>query len=173
MDMNTSKNTDSLSPKVACAVFFAIYSLFFLLFAKYTFLSMNDGKLIPLLPSILILLVLSVLIGAVFGRLLAKQRHWLPLFLWGCLVALIGILFVGLVTLFYHHFYDTTFVSRIHSWKDYFIIYGLVVASITLVIGLWLIPLTGFATIYFNKRFLPGFINAASKANSLSKKPHE
>ncbi|MDP1602565.1 MAG: hypothetical protein Q8M03_04805 [Legionella sp.] len=148
----------ALTARFAATLFFAIYALLFLLFTKYTLLSFQNSLRLPLFPSFLIALLAGAILGRLFVKKLAQKSHWFRVFLWGCLVALIAILFISLFVLVYSYFYDASFLNHLPKWQDYFIIYGLVVLSVTLVVGVWLIPLTGFAAIYFNKHFLPGLL---------------
>jgi MFS family permease len=159
--MNANANNHSpLSPRFAGAIFFAIYSLLFTLFTKYTLLSLRDKALLPLLPSIFIALIIGALVGAILGKALVKKAHWLRPFLIGILLAFLILILGSLAILTHYYFSDPIFVSRLQHAKDYFVVYGAILASLSLTIGLWFIPLSGLVAIYFNKHFFPGLIAA-------------
>ena len=100
-------------------------------------------------------LLASALLGREFGKILSKPSHWIRLFGTGIAMAILAILLVSIGAMVHAALYDASVFAKLHSWKDYFIIYGLLVATITLIIGVWLLPLTGIAAIYFNRRFFP------------------
>lgn len=159
--MNVNANNYSpLSPRFAGAIFFAIYSLLFTLFTKYTLLSLRDKGLLPLLPSIFVALIIGALVGGFLGKVLAKKAHWLRPFLIGILLAFLILILGSLAILAHYYFSDPIFVSHLQHMKDYFVFYGAILASLSLTIGLWFIPLSGLVAIYFNKHFLPGLIAA-------------
>lgn len=153
-----SERYTPLSPRLAGAVFFAIYALLFMLFTKYTLISIQDTAVLPLLPTILLSLLIGALAGSCLGMRLAKKSRWYRSFLIGIFLALLCLILSSLAILLHSYFKDATFLSRIQSWKDYFVLFGAILLSLTVTIGLWLIPLTGFIAIYFNKHFFPGLI---------------
>ncbi|PJE10908.1 hypothetical protein [Legionella sp.] len=157
--MNSKANNYSpLSPRFAGAVFFAVYLLLFSLFTKYTLLSLRDKALLPLLPSVFVALIIGALVGCFLGKALAKKAHWFRPFLIGILLAFLILILGSLAILAHYYFSDPIFVSRLQHVKDYFVVYGAILASLSLTIGLWFIPLSGLVAIYFNKHFLPGLI---------------
>jgi|GEM_PF-2224154 len=158
--MTPNDKLSPLNPKMASAVFFAIYALMFLLFAKYTLLSLRDGMLLPLFPSLLIAPITGAFAGWWFGSVLAQPGKWFRAMIFGILLAVIALLLASLAVFVHAYFYDNTMASRLTHWQDFFIFYGVILASMTLIIGLWLIPITGLAAVYFNKRFLPGLLAA-------------
>ncbi|CDZ77006.1 hypothetical protein BN59_01285 [Legionella massiliensis] len=155
-----SKHYSPLSPRLAGAVFFAIYAMLFMLFTKYTLISIKDTAVLPLLPSILISLLIGALAGSCLGKTLAKEGRWLRSFLIGIVLALLCLILGSLAILLHSYFKDASFLSHVQSWKDYFVLFGAILLSLTVTIGLWLIPLTGFIAIYFNKHFFPGLMAA-------------
>lgn len=160
--MNTDPNNKlaQFSPRIAGAIFFAIYAFLFTLFTKYTLLSLRDEGLLPLLPSIFISLIIGALIGALFGKALAKKSHWFRPFLIGILLACVALILGSLFVLIHYYSTDPLFSSRLQHWQDYFVVYGAILVSLLIVIGTWFIPLSGQVSIYFNKHFLPGLITA-------------
>lgn len=152
---NASSNT-SLSPKFAGAIFFGIYGLLFFIFTKYTLLSMQDSNSLPLYPSLFISLACGIFCGKLFGPWLARKKEWWGLLLVGILLAVVAIIIGGACIFLYS--YDA--FKQFHSIRDYLLFYGMILVSITLIVGPWFIPLTGVAAVYFNKRFLPGLIAA-------------
>jgi hypothetical protein len=151
------KEPQPLSPRFAGAVFFAIYALLFMLFTKYSLLSLKTSALLPLLPSIFISLIIGAFAGGIFGKILAKESHWLKPFLIGVLLACLVLILASLGVFLYSYVKDVT-LSNIHHWQDYWVIYGTILLSLALTIGLWLIPVTGLIAIYFNKHFFPSLI---------------
>ncbi|WP_028388007.1 hypothetical protein [Legionella fairfieldensis] len=147
-----------LSPRLAGAIFFAIYALLFTLFAKYTLLSLRDSALLPLLPACLTALITGAFAGSLFGETLAKKAHWSRSLLSGILLACLSLLLGTLAILTYHYLNNASFFSNFHRWQDYLLIYGAILLSLVLTIGVWLIPLTGLIAIYFNNYFLPGLM---------------
>lgn len=165
-----SEHYTPLSPKLAGAVFFAIYALLFMLFTRYTLVSISYAALMPLLQSILISLLIGGLTGICLGKTLAKKSRWYRPFLLGIVLALLYIILGSLVVLLHSYFNDASFLSRVQSWKDYFVLYGAILLSLSLTIGLWLIPITGLMAVYFNKHFFPGLI-AADKQRLQEERP--
>lgn len=147
-----------LSPGLAAAIYFAIFSLCFLIFTKYTLLSLQDSLKLPLFPSILVAMFTGAYVGSLFGAALAGTRTWYHSFIIGCFIALFSLVLISLAIMVHAWFYDGAFYGRLHSWRDYFVIFGALFASITLIAGVWLIPLTGLAAIHFNRHFLPGLL---------------
>ena len=147
-----------IGPRLAAAVFFSIYALCFLIFAKYTLLSITDSLKLPLFPSVFLVLFTGAYLGGLFGTVLAKSRFWYHSLIIGCIMAVLAILLISLAVMIHAWFFDSAFFARLHNWRDYFVIYGMLVLSISLIVGLWLVPLTGLAAIYFNKQFLPGLL---------------
>lgn len=162
-------NQNPLSPRFAGAIFFAIFAVLFTLFTKYTLLSLKDSLLLPLLPSLLIAAITGVFAGSIFGEVLAKKGHWLRPFFIGILLACLSLILGSLGVLTHYHLSNPNFFARLHQWQDYFVVYGVVLLSLTLTIGLWLIPLTGLVAIYFNKHFFPGLL-AVDKKRQLENK---
>lgn len=155
---NESVQRAPLSPQFAGAVFFAIFSLLFVLFTKYMLLSLKDSLRLPLLLTLFSVIGISACIGALLGNVLAKPRHWFRLLLIGFSLAILAIVLASLGILLHACYYQAPLIHSLHHWQDYVIIYGVIVVSVTLIVGVWLIPATGLATIYFNKHFLPGLI---------------
>lgn len=152
-----------LSPRFAGAIFFAIFAVLFMLFTKYTLLSLKDSLLLPLLPALLIAAITGAFAGSIFGEFLAKKGTWVRPFLIGILLACLSLILGSLGVLTHYYLTNPDFFARLHQWQDYFVVYGVVLLSLTLTIGLWLIPLTGLIAIYFNKHFLPGLIAVDEK----------
>ena len=147
-----------MSTQFAGAIYFALFALLYFLFTKYTLLSLKDDMQLPFFPSGIFVFLIGGLIGRQFASLLAKKSHWLRSMMIGFIIAIVAILIAGVCVLIHSYFYDATFINSLKHWQNYFIVYGVIVLSITFVIGVWLIPLTGLAAIYFNKRFLPGLL---------------
>lgn len=161
-----------LSPRLAGAVFFAIYALFFMLFTRYTLISVQYAAVIPLLPSILISLFVGALAGAWLGKTLAKKSRWYRAFLIGLLLALVCLILGSLGLLLHSYFRDASFLNKVQSWKDYLVLYAAILLSLGVTIGLWLVPLTGLVAVYFNKYFFPGLITA-DKQRMQEEKPEK
>jgi len=151
---------EPLTPRFAGAVFFAIYSLLLAIFTKYTLLTLRDSAILPLLPTLLIALITGALIGSCFGPWLAKKAPWYRSFLIGILLGLVSMIIGAMIILLHYYFSGSILLNKAQYWKDYLIIYTAILASISLTLGIWLIPLTGFVALYFNKQFLPGLIAA-------------
>jgi hypothetical protein len=147
-----------ITPEFAASIFFSIFALLFFLFSKYTLLSLKTSMVIPIFPYLIITLFTGTFIGKVFGTTLAKPRHWFLVFLIGVFLAFVGILLASLSLLIYSYMFDATLMQRIYHWQDYFIVYGLIALSMMLLIGVWLLPLMGLASVYFNKHFFPGLL---------------
>jgi hypothetical protein len=56
------------------------------------------------------------------------------------------------------YFYDGLVFQHLQGWRDYLVLYGTLLLSMLLIVGVWLIPLTGLVSIYFSKHFLPGLL---------------
>lgn len=151
-------NHKPLSAGTTAAFFFAGYAVLFMLFTKYTLLSLKNNSALPLIPSIIIALIVGALTGRLFGNSLVKIRLWFYPFLIGVLLACLSLILSGIGVLIYYYYNHVPFFNSPHHWQDYFILYGIVLLSLTLTIGLWLIPLTAVVAVYFNKRFWPGLL---------------
>lgn len=150
-----------ITPQFAATIFFAIFALMFFIFAKYTLLSIDLSIQLPLLPFIIAMMITGALIGKCFGKTLAKETAWYKLFFLGVLIAIITLLLFSMAIFLRAYFKSSSevnFFTHYHQWREYFIFFGVLVIWITSTIGLWLMPLTGLAAIYFNKRFLPGLL---------------
>lgn len=148
----------SINPRMIAAIFFVVFALLFLFFAKYTLLSLKNNQTFPLLPSLGFSLICGTIAGVIAGNWLSKTRNWLKCFLMGILLGL-GTLIILSICLFINAYSsDAFFFNQIHRWQDYFVIFGVIFLSMLFIIGLWLIPLTGLAAVYFNKRFFPGLV---------------
>lgn len=159
-DMSDSKKMTPMSPQFAAAMFFAVFALLFLFFTKYTLLAFKDSVMLSLFPSMIIVVLIGGCLGALLGSWLAKKGSWLRPFLVGILLSALAILILSGCLLIHSYLYDVSFSVKIQKWQDYFLLYGVIAASLTFTIGLWLIPITGFVAVYFNKRFLPGLMAA-------------
>lgn len=175
--MNQESNEyKPLSPRLAGAVFFAVFALLFMLFTKYTLLSLKDNALLPLLPAILISVITGAFAGGLFGKALAKESRWPRPLLIGILLACLSLILGSLGILTHFYLNDANFLIRFRQWQDYFVVYGVILLSLTMTIGVWLIPLTGFIAIYFNKHFLPGLMAVDQKRMQAENKttiPHD
>ncbi|MFC7781126.1 hypothetical protein [Legionella taurinensis] len=149
-------NQSSLNNRVIGAVFFGVFALLFLFFAKYTVLSLYGRHILPLFPALFYAVFLGALTGTVFGVTLAQPGRWWRAVLWGILIAVLVLLAISLGTFLHTYYYDPAFMSRAQHWQDYFVIFGVIFLSMLLVLGLWLIPLLALAALYFNQRFIPG-----------------
>lgn len=158
-----SDKKQAITPEFAGTLFFAIFAALFLIFTKYTLIPLQGSLHLPLYPALFIALVSGAIIGRKFAGRLAKENRWLRLFLLGLMMGILAIFIASISALIRSCLYDTSFLPSLHYWQDYFIAYGLIVLSIALVIGIWLVPLCGLAAIYFNKRFLPGLIAADNR----------
>ncbi|KTD23618.1 Uncharacterised protein [Legionella lansingensis] len=165
MTANTKPQT-SMNPRFAGAVFFAIFALLFLLFTKYTLLSLRDSALVPLLPALLFSLVTGLLLGALFGNALAKKGSLIRPFILGVVLACIVLILLGFIVFAHYSLTDASLIQRFQHWQDYFIFYGAIFVALLLTVGIWLIPFTGLVAIYFNKRFWPGLASADQKRQS-------
>ncbi|MBA2709249.1 MAG: hypothetical protein H0U57_01455 [Tatlockia sp.] len=156
------------NPRLAGAIFFALYNLLLVFFMKYTFLTLRDSILMPLLPSIFFALIIGAISGAIFGKMLAKKTSWLRPFFTGILLSLLTLLLISIVLLGFYYFNENALLATLGQKKAYLLIYMQILIFLSLVVGSWFIPLTGLVAIYFNKQFLPGLI--ASDQSRLEKK---
>lgn len=166
-------NHTPISPKFAGAFFFAIYAFFFMLFAKYTLFSLQDRALLPLFSTIIISFFTGAFSGAILGNALVKKSRWTRPFFIGIALALLALFLGSLGILVHYYFHDPVFLQRFVHWRDYFVMYGVILLSLILTIGIWLIPITGLVAIYFNKHFYPGLLIADKnrlKANPVDDK---
>ena len=124
-----------ISPEFAGALFFTIYAALFFFFTKFLLLPLKHYIDLPWFPALLIILLASALLGREFGKILSKPSHWIRLFGTGIAMAILAILLVSIGAMVHAALYDASVFAKLHSWKDYFIIYGLLVATITLSIG--------------------------------------
>lgn len=147
-----------VSPRITGAVFFAIYALLFLFFAKYTLLSLQNASTLPFFPSMLVALLLGAFAGSISSKWLAKSGASLRTLLIGIIIAVLALLILSLGAFIHSCLNDPVFFNRLHHWQDYFLVYGAIFLSLLLIIGVWLVPLTALAAVYFNKRFLPGIL---------------
>lgn len=151
---------DSMSPRLAAALFFAVYALLVLILAKYILLSLNDKLQMSILPVALMVMMTGFFAGALFGNFLARPTAMWRILFWGALLALVALLQISL-GIFIHAFAtETLFFKKLASWYDYFVIYGLIFISVSLIVGLWLVPLTSLVAVFFNRRFFPGLVLA-------------
>lgn len=155
MIINESTDETPLSPQFAALIFFTLFSLLFFLFIKFALLSKDNVPFILGISG-------SGLLGALFGYLnaplLAKQQSLSRLIITGIAMAIVAILLISLVVLLHGYYKGGALLHSLHSWQDYCIIYGVIVASLGLIIGVWLIPVTVVAVVYFNKRFFPELV---------------
>ena len=158
MNSTIETNRKLLSAGTTATVFFAGYAVLFMVFTKYTLLSLKNSSVLPLVPSIITALIIGALTGRLFGNSLAKNRSWFYPFLIGILLACLSLILSGVGVLVYYYYNSVPFFNSPHHWQDYFILYGIVLLSLTLTVGIWLIPLTAVVAVYFNKRFWPGLL---------------
>ncbi|ASQ46659.1 hypothetical protein [Legionella clemsonensis] len=161
--MTLSKSDLSLNPRFTGAIFFTIYSLLILLFTKYTLLSLKDSALIPLWPSLILTLVIGILTGSLFGKIVAQKRSWLSVFLIGILIACFMLLCLSLAIWAHFYYTGSPVLEQFQYWQDHIIFYGVIIATLFLTLGVWFIPLTGLVSLYFNKRFWPGLMATGKK----------
>mgnify|MGYP003388106233 CR=1 FL=1 len=169
---NTTSESPAISPKFAGAIFFAVYALLFMLFAKYTLLSLRDTALLPFFSSILIAAVTGAFTGALFGGLLAKKSQWTRPFLMGIPLACLSLILGSLGIMIHYALSDPALLNRLGHWHDYLVLYGVILLSLVLTIGVWLVPITGIVSIYFNRHFFPG-LRAADQQRLATKKPNK
>lgn len=161
--MTANNNEVSMSPKFAAAIFFAIFNFLLLLFTKYALMSLKDGALVPLLPASIIAIIIGILLGILFGQSLANQLTGFRAFSLGILIACCALVLLSLVILIYSYLTGSPIIQQIQHWQDYFILFGVILSTLFLTLGIWLIPLTAVASFYFNKRFWPGLAATMQK----------
>lgn len=152
----------SLSPRLAGAIFFAIFAFVFTLFAKYVLLSLQQSRILPIFPSMAFAIILGAFMGALYGKVLAKEGSGLRAFLVGILLACVALILTSVGLFVYTYFTDVVFFNALNRWQDNFVVFGAFLLSLVVTIGLWLIPLTAMVAVYFNKHFWPGLSTAAS-----------
>ncbi|MFA5959237.1 MAG: hypothetical protein WC785_01815 [Tatlockia sp.] len=165
-----TNHSHPISPKFAGAVFFALYAVFFMLFAKYTLLTLKDTRLLPFFSSLFIAAITGGIAGALLGKPLAKNAKWNRPFLIGILLALLSLVLGSFGVLAHYYLHNVLHFSR---WQDYFVVYGLVLLSLLMTVGIWLVPLTGLVSVYFNKRFFPGLLLADKERFAKAKERHD
>jgi len=158
--MMTKQPVQLISPRFAAALYFAFLAIIFLVLAKFILLSVANNLNLPLLPMLLSVILTGAIAGALFGEWLAKPQAWWRLMLLGCALALLGLFQITWGILVRAWLFENVFFQHLQRWQDYVVVFGLVFSSVTLIVGLWMIPLTGLAAIYFNKHFLPGLLAA-------------
>ncbi|WED42161.1 hypothetical protein [Legionella cardiaca] len=162
--MMTSEHKQvSMPPRFAAVIFFIVFNLLLLLFTKYTLLSIKDSNLIPLLPALLVSIILGILIGSIFGKILAQKGSGIRSFLIGMLIACFMLILLSFLLFAHYYFNDSSLILRFQHWQDYFIFYGTILLTLAITLGIWVIPLTGLASLYFNKRFWPGLVAVGKK----------
>ncbi|KTD50203.1 hypothetical protein Lqui_1528 [Legionella quinlivanii] len=152
--MNSISEQKPISARFAAAVFFGIFAFLFLIFTRYTLLPLKASQGFPLGYALIVVPFIGILLGALFGNQLAKPSRWWRPFLLGILLAIVYLLIISLAVLVNSYWNDPNFARL--SVKDNMVVFGAIYLSATLIIGLWLIPVTALAAVYFNKHFFPG-----------------
>lgn len=147
-----------VSPRLAGAIFFALFALLCMLFIKYTLLSIQESALLPLFTSILAAIGTGASAGAFFGGALAKKARWPRPFFLGVAVGLLALVLIAIRLFIFSYSKNPLLFDQFHSWQQYLVFYGALLASLLLTLGLWLLPLTGLIAIYFNKQFYPNLL---------------
>ena len=150
-----SKN-NTISPNVVAAFYFAICTFSFNLLAKYFLYIFKMGSLLPLISSSLLSVVLGALFGSLFGQRLAMATKLTHIFSWGTLLAITMIPFYSLGLQLIYYLHNHAIYQNLHQWQDYFVLYGVMLLFFLLIAGIWFIPFTGVAALYFTQSFLPG-----------------
>lgn len=152
-------SSSDISPRFAAALFFAIYALLFLVFTLYTLLSLKDSAGFPVGISFILIPLLGACLGAIFGQKMGQGRTaWWIIVLWSILMSLMAIAILSSAAFINSLVYDPSFLQRLHSFLDFLVIFALFFTYIFLIIGVWLIPLSAVAAMYFNRRFYPGLV---------------
>ena len=143
--------------RLIAALYFSSFTVIFNLVVKYFLFVFKSGELLPIYSSTILALVLGALFGALFGRRLATPNPTVKIFANGALLAtcMIPLYSLGLQLIYYFH--NHWMYEKLHQWQDYIVLYGVALLFFTLVAGIWLIPLAGFAALHFNQRFLPSY----------------
>jgi hypothetical protein len=169
---STAQN--SINPRFAGAIFFAVFALLFLLFTKYTLLSFRDSAQIPLLPALFFSLLVGLFFGGIFAPFLVKRSRWLRPFFLGLLMACLALILLSLLILAHYFLTAAVLLERFQHSQDYLVFLGAILATLFLTIGLWLLPITGLVALYFNKRFWPRLLSVDQKRHiNKTNLPHE
>lgn len=155
--MATMTKNNKPNVRLLAAVYFAFFAVLFTLVVKYFLFILKMGSLLPFFSCLILSLLLGAFFGGLFGLRLAKPDSTGKIFGWGMLFAVVIIPFYSLGLQIIYYFHNHTMYNNLHQWQDYFVLYGVLVVFFTLVAGIWLIPLSGFAALHFNRHILPGY----------------
>ncbi|MCA0404483.1 MAG: hypothetical protein LCH30_11975 [Proteobacteria bacterium] len=165
----THTNQTFFNPRYVAMFFFAFNAILFVILTKYTLLSFNQAKILPLWPTLGLGILIGGFLGNLFGSSIATQKHWFKTILIGLAMALLALIILTLVLFIYYYSHRETIFVNLQGIKNYFILAGTLFLSLLLTIGLWLIPLTSLAALYFNRYFYPRLIKAASDSKPIQK----
>lgn len=157
MKKNELKNR-SLNPRIPAVLFFAIFSLLFMLVIKYALLPLEGTGILPLFSSSLVAIGIGISLGMLFGSPLIKSRSWFGAFALGLLMGNIALVIMSIRLFIYAYTINPSFFVQFQHWQDYLIFYMAILVSLYVTLGIWLLPATGIAALYYNKRFYPGFL---------------
>lgn len=160
-----------MSPRFAAAVYFALIALVFLIIAKYILLSLAGNLDLPLMGMVFTVMITGAFTGALFGRWLAKPQAWWKVMILGFVLAIVAIFQITCGILIKAYVYEIQWMAQLTNWQDYWVVFGMIFLSVTLIAGVWMIPLTGLAAIYFNKHFLPGLLAVDAQRHHNTPKP--
>lgn len=150
------------NPRLLSAVYFGLLSIIFT-FILHTFLATTLGikQLLPIFQAILLAVGVSSIFGALFGeRIVHCQKPYLRhAFYWGCLMTLLAlpIYDIGFV---YLYSYNHPALLAQASWSQMVMLYLFIVLDSFILIGLWLMLLTGLAAMYLRGVLVYYFLRA-------------
>lgn len=148
----------TLNPRIPAALFFAIFSLLFMLLIKYALLPLEGAGILPLFTSSLAAIGTGISVGIIFANQLIKGGSWLRPFTVGLAMGLLALILISVRLFIYAYTINPTFFSQFKHWQEYLVFYGAILASLLPTLGIWLLPATGIAAVYYNRQFYPGFL---------------
>lgn len=167
--MSTTRPYNIINPKLVCMAFFIVLAVLFCLFARFTLLRLIEKVYIPLIPNFLSILLSSAFIAYLFSPALSKKGHWIKFLCIGFSMALSVLISASLIYFFRAWVGGAPIFALAHQWQDYFVIYGSIIAIQISIMGLWAIPITGLAALYYSKIFLPKLLTIEKNQSALEK----
>lgn len=146
-----------LNPRIPAALFFAIFSLLFMLVIKYAIIPLEGRAILPLFSSSVVAIGTGISVGLIFSHQLIKTGSWFRPFAIGLGMGTIALVLISIRLFIFAYTANPSFFDQFQNWQEYLVFYAAILISLFPTLGVWLLPATGIAAVYYNKQFYPGF----------------
>ncbi len=162
--------TNTTQPvRTIAACYFTVLSIIATSMIQLMLFLLGMSDLVPIFMSFLLAIPIAWLSGLIFGlKIISSKKNW-HCFLLGMLLILFALPVYDLCLLFLLQKIHPNMYSLGHGLKDSLTLYLLIIIYSFILIGSWLILLSGAAALFLRNIFAPNVIKHASQLEQIYK----